>query len=71
LKNAADKRQIKDCKNALQHNLGLGGACVMAAYQKYNANPSKTQTSDPAKLDDYEKIDVDELRKRFNPLPRM
>ena len=27
-------------KYALQHNLGLGGACVVAAYKKYNGNKS-------------------------------
>lgn len=27
-------------KYALQHNLGLGGACVVALYKKYNSNPS-------------------------------
>jgi hypothetical protein len=31
----ADKRQVSDAKIALQHNLGLGGACVVAAYKKY------------------------------------
>jgi len=31
----ADKRQVKDAKIALQHNLGLGGAVVIAAYKKY------------------------------------
>ena len=28
-------------KYALQHNLGLGGACVVALYKKYNSNQSK------------------------------
>ena len=56
LKNCADKRQVKDAKLALQHNLGLGGACVMALYEKYNQNaPNKKLTSDPELLDDYEK----------------
>ena len=33
----AEKRQVKDLKGyALQHNLGLGGACVVAVYKKYN-----------------------------------
>jgi len=32
----ADKRQVKDAKFALQHNLGLGGACVVTVYQKMN-----------------------------------
>ena len=31
----AGKRQVKDCKLALTHNLGLGGACVVSIYKKY------------------------------------
>jgi acetyl-CoA acetyltransferase len=34
LRGQADKRQVKDAKVALQHNLGLGGACVMTMYRK-------------------------------------
>jgi acetyl-CoA acetyltransferase len=30
----ADARQVPDAKLALQHNLGLGGACVVAMYEK-------------------------------------
>jgi sterol carrier protein 2 len=30
----ADKRQVKGAKLALQHNLGLGGAGVVAMYRK-------------------------------------
>ena len=30
---AADKRQVEGAKVALQHNLGLGGACVVTLYQ--------------------------------------
>jgi hypothetical protein len=26
--------QVKDAKVALQHNLGLGGACVVTLYEK-------------------------------------
>lgn len=55
LKDCADKRQVKGAKMALQHNLGLGGACVIVLYEKYNSTPCKRQTSDPAVLDDYEK----------------
>lgn len=33
LRGAADKRQVKDAKVALQHNLGLGGACVVTMYR--------------------------------------
>lgn len=32
LRGAADKRQVDDAKLALQHNLGLGGACVVTMY---------------------------------------
>jgi acetyl-CoA acetyltransferase len=32
LRGQADKRQVEGAKIALQHNLGLGGACVMTLY---------------------------------------
>ena len=34
LRGQADKRQVRDAKVALQHNLGLGGAAVVTAYRK-------------------------------------
>ncbi len=34
LRGTADKRQVKDAKIALQHNLGLGGACVVTMYRR-------------------------------------
>ncbi len=34
LRGMADKRQVAGAKIALQHNLGLGGACVMTMYRK-------------------------------------
>lgn len=34
LRGQADKRQVEGAKVALQHNLGLGGACVMTMYRK-------------------------------------
>ncbi len=34
LRGEADKRQVKDVKIALQHNLGLGGAAVVTMYKK-------------------------------------
>ena len=34
LQNKAEKRQVPNAKVALQHNLGLGGACVVAVYKK-------------------------------------
>ena len=57
LRGMADKRQVKDAKVALQHNLGLGGACIVTLYKKYNTNPGKVredQTSDPDKLEAFE-----------------
>lgn len=34
LRGSADARQVEGARNALQHNLGLGGACVVTLYQK-------------------------------------
>jgi sterol carrier protein 2 len=34
LRGEADKRQVDGVKNALQHNLGLGGAAVVTLYRK-------------------------------------
>lgn len=34
LRGTADKRQVKGANIALQHNLGLGGACVVTMYRK-------------------------------------
>ena len=34
LRDIAGKRQVKDAHVGLQHNLGLGGACVVAAYKR-------------------------------------
>lgn len=36
LRNEAGPRQVKDAKVGLQHNLGLGGACVITMYRKPN-----------------------------------
>lgn len=33
LRGLADKRQVPGAKVALQHNLGLGGACVVTLYR--------------------------------------
>jgi sterol carrier protein 2 len=33
LRGTADKRQVEGARMALQHNLGLGGACVITLYQ--------------------------------------
>ncbi|WP_394826569.1 lipid-transfer protein [Pendulispora albinea] len=34
LRGQADQRQVPDAKVALQHNLGLGGACVITMYRR-------------------------------------
>jgi sterol carrier protein 2 len=33
LRGTAEQRQVKGARTALQHNLGLGGACVVTLYQ--------------------------------------
>ncbi|EAR96995.1 amine-terminal domain thiolase (macronuclear) [Tetrahymena thermophila SB210] len=58
LRGMADKRQVHNLQYALQHNLGLGGACYVALYKKYNQNKGYTrpdQTSDPDVLESFEK----------------
>jgi acetyl-CoA acetyltransferase len=35
LRGTADKRQVANARTALQHNLGLGGACVVTLYQSH------------------------------------
>jgi len=53
LRGMAEKRQVPNAKIALQHNLGLGGACVVSIYKKYNDKPGRVradQTSDPELL---------------------
>jgi len=34
LRGKADQRQVEGARLALQHNLGLGGACVVTLYQR-------------------------------------
>jgi len=34
LRGAADERQVEGVRHGLQHNLGLGGACVVTLYEK-------------------------------------
>jgi sterol carrier protein 2 len=56
----ADARQVKDAKVALQHNLGLGGACVVVMYTKYQQGKGWSradQTADPDKLEQFEKAE--------------
>jgi len=66
LRGMAQKRQVPNLKYALQHNIGLGGACVMIMYKKYNENQGwsrKDQTSDPEILEKLEKIEEENVRK--------
>jgi acetyl-CoA acetyltransferase len=37
LRGTADKRQVPEARLALQHNLGLGGACVVTLYERIGA----------------------------------
>ena len=34
LRGTADQRQVEGARLALQHNLGLGGACVVTLYER-------------------------------------
>ncbi|MCG8592395.1 MAG: lipid-transfer protein [Proteobacteria bacterium] len=44
LRGDADDRQVSDARVALQHNLGLGGAAVVALYRKADLTPSRGDT---------------------------
>jgi sterol carrier protein 2 len=61
LRGIAEKRQVKDAKYALSHNLGLGSALVVSIFKKYNDNYEKKphHTSDP---DSLKKIEKDRLK---------
>ena len=56
----AGERQVKGVYNkyALQHNIGLGGACVVAIYKRFKPSDKgwirQAQTSDPNLLEKYE-----------------
>ena len=56
LRGHAENRQVQPVpKYALQHNLGLGGACVVAIYRKCNCSPTRNAlTADPAVLERWE-----------------
>jgi len=46
LRGEADKRQVPNAKLALQHNLGLGGAAVVALYKMgFGGNASSSKPS--------------------------
>lgn len=55
LRGHAQKRQVKNATYALQHNLGLGGACVITIYKKLTNRPALgTLNSDPSILEKWE-----------------
>lgn len=56
LRGHADRRQVTPFPEyAVQHNLGLGGACVVAIYKKLTSRaPRNCLTSDPSKLEAWE-----------------
>ena len=37
LRGQAEQRQVEGARLALQHNLGLGGACVVTRYERVDA----------------------------------
>lgn len=39
----SDKRQVPDVSAALQHNIGLGGAVVVTAYQRAERRTMRTR----------------------------
>ncbi|KAM3140336.1 sterol carrier protein 2 [Paramecium bursaria] len=48
LRGMAEQRQVPNVEYALQHNIGLGGACVVVLYKKYNnanGNPKKSSSN--------------------------
>ena len=56
LRGHAEKRQVRNAEFALQHNLGLGGACVVTVYRKFNGNrATRSLTSDPEQIERWEK----------------
>ena len=66
----AEKRQVKDAKYAMSHNLGLGSAVVVTILKKYNDNfdLKEYQSSDPVKLEEFEKkrnLNGNRLRAKF------
>jgi sterol carrier protein 2 len=60
LRNMAEKRQVKNAKYAMSHNLGLGSAVVITILKKFNENfeLKDHQTSDTEKLEEIEKRNI-------------
>jgi sterol carrier protein 2 len=44
LRNQADKRQVKGARIGLQHNIGLGGACVIGIYRLASFNKPRVDS---------------------------
>lgn len=64
LRGMAEKRQVGNLKYALQHNLGLGGACVVILYKKYNDTKGwkrEDQSSNPDVLEKFENLPTPKL----------
>jgi sterol carrier protein 2 len=57
LRRMSEKRQVEGAKYCMSHNLGLGSAVVVSVLKKYNDNFERKeyQTSDPEKLEKFEK----------------
>ena len=56
LRGHALKRQVSGAVYGLQHNLGLGGACVVSIYKKFNSDvATKCLSSDPDVIEKLEK----------------
>ena len=74
LRGMASKRQVPNLTYALQHNLGLGGACCVALYKKYNANKGwkrDDQTSEPDLLEKFEKLSLEKNQVNAKILPKL
>ncbi|CAD8055575.1 unnamed protein product [Paramecium sonneborni] len=64
LRGMAEDRQIKNLNYALQHNIGLGGACVVILYKKYNQSNGKVRVDQSANPDVLEKIEAQKQQER-------
>ena len=51
---------MPNAKIALQHNLGLGGACVVAAYKKFKEGSGKVRSDQTADPEILEKLEAEE-----------
>lgn len=60
LRGEADKRQVPNCKLALQHNIGLGGAVVVALYKL----AVDKKASEGVRIDGFKSSDVFELMQK-------